>query len=334
MTQRLVCEYIWIDGFGGLRSKVRVLTTPEITEWNYDGSSTGQADAEGNTEVSLKPVVIYPDPLRAIAGCECVLVLCDTNVGNRATIAKRFGHGLAQEPWFGIEQEYVMMFPGDEAISNGDGLHYCGVRTSSVERLIAEEHLAACLAAGLTISGINAEVATRQWEFQIGPATGVSAADQVYVARYLLERIAEKHGAQISYHPKPCATANGSGCHINFSTRAMREPGGLDVIRECMPKLAAAHREHIEVYGLHNDQRLTGKHETSSMDAFTYGEGTRNTSVRIPNQTVAEGCGYFEDRRPAANVELYGATEILFTTCCGGEAAMCECSCEACRLVE
>lgn len=318
-----VCEYIWIDGFGGLRSKTRVLTTPEITEWNYDGSSTGQADAEGNTEVSLKPVAVFPDPLRAIAGYECVLVLCDTELGNRATIAKRFGRGLAQEPWFGIEQEYVMVFPGDGDISNGDGLHYCGVSTAREERLIAEEHLAACLVAGLTISGINAEVATRQWE---RPATGVSAADQVYVARYLLERIAEKHGAYINYHPKPCDTANGSGCHINFSTRAMREPGGLDVIRDCMPKLAAAHREHIELYGLHN--------QTSSMDAFSFGEGTRNTSVRIPNQTVTEGCGYFEDRRPAANVELYGATEILFTTCCGGEAAMCECSCEVCRLVE
>ena len=329
-----VCEYIWIDGFGGLRSKTRVLKTSEITEWNYDGSSTGQADAEGNTEVILKPVATFPDPLRTIAGYKCVLVLCDTNVGNRAAIAKRFGRGLAQEPWFGIEQEYVMVFPGDGDISNGDGLHYCGVSTAREERLIAEEHLAACLVAGLTISGINAEVATRQWEFQIGPARGVSAADQVYVARYLLERIAEKHGAQISYHPKPCATANGSGCHINFSTCLMREPGGLDVIRECMPKLAEKHGEHIEVYGLHNQQRLTGKHETSSMDTFSFGEGTRNTSVRIPNQTVAEECGYFEDRRPAANVELYGATEILFTTCCGGEAAMCECSCEVCRLVE
>ena len=119
---RRVCEYIWIDGFGGLRSKTRVLTTPEITEWNYDGSSTGQANSEGNTEVILKPVVIYPDPLRTIAGCECVLVLCDTNVGNRATIAKRFGHGLAHEPWFGIKQEYVMVFPWDEPIFNCESL--------------------------------------------------------------------------------------------------------------------------------------------------------------------------------------------------------------------
>jgi len=199
---RYVCEYIWLDGSGGLRSKTRVINheqtskggeqNAEITEWNYDGSSTGQADGDGNTEVILKPVAIYPDPLRTIVGYECVLVLCDTGVGNREKAAQIFDLGLNEEPWFGIEQEYVMVFPGDGPISNDDGLHYCGVRTSSVERLIAEEHLAACLAAGLTISGINAEVATRQWEFQIGPVEGIAAADQVYVARYLLERVAEK----------------------------------------------------------------------------------------------------------------------------------------------
>ena len=320
---RYVCEYIWLDGSGGLRSKTRVInheqTHAEISEWNYDGSSTGQADGEGNTEVILKPVAIYPDPLRAIAGYECVLVLCDTAVGNRAAAAQIFDQGIDEKPWFGIEQEYVMVFPGDEPISNGDGLHYCGVRTSSVERLIAEEHLAACLAAGLTISGINSEVATRQWEFQIGPVEGIAAADQVYVARYLLERVAEKRGVRIMYHPKPCATANGSGCHINFSTWAMREPAGLWIIESYMPKLAAAHQEHIAVYGLDNDQRLTGKHETSSMDVFSHGKGTRNTSVRIPNQTVSAECGYFEDRRPAANVEVYGATAKLFETCCLGE---------------
>jgi glutamine synthetase len=83
-----------------------------------------------------------------------------------------------------------------------------------------------------------------------------------------------------------------------------------------MPKLALTHQEHIAVYGFDNDQRLTGKHETSSMDVFSHGKGTRNTSVRIPNQTVSAECGYFEDRRPAANVEVYGATAKLFETCC------------------
>ena len=305
-----VCEYIWLDGFGGLRSKTRIINHDKNTfpEWTYDGSSTGQADGDGNTEVILKPVAIYSDPLRTIAGYKCVLVLCDTGVGNRAQAAQIFDRGLDEEPWFGIEQEYVMVFPGDGPISNDDGLHYWGVRTSSGERLIAEEHLAACLAAGLTISGINAEVATRQWEFQIGPVVGIGAADQVYVARYLLERVAEKRGVRITYHPKPCATANGSGCHINFSTWAMREPAGLWFIESCMSNLEAAHQEHIAVYGLDN--------EPSSMDVFTYGKGTRNTSVRIPNQTVSAECGYFEDRRPAANVELYGATAKLFETCC------------------
>ena len=317
MTRR-VCEYIWMDGFGGLRSKTRVLG-PDfayIPDWNYDGSSTGQADADGNTEVILKPIAMYPDPLRSITGYECVLVLCDIEDGPRSKADEIFDQGQEEEPWFGIEQEYVMVFPEYDYISsNGDGLHYCGL-ANSLEREVAEEHLTACLVAGLTISGINAEVSTRQWEFQIGPATGVDAADQLYVARYLLERIAEKHCVRINYHPKPFSGANGSGCHINFSTRATREPGGLDVIKACMPKLAEKHDEHIEVYGLYNDLRLTGKHETSSFHGFSFGEGTRNTSVRIPNQTVSEGCGYFEDRRPAANVEVYAATAMLFATCC------------------
>jgi glutamine synthetase len=316
---RRVCEYIWIDGFDGLRSKTRVLG-PDfayIPDWNYDGSSTGQAEATGNTEVILKPVAIYTDPLRDITGYECNLVLCDISGGARSKADHIFDQGLEEEPWFGIEQEYVMVFPEYEYISShDDGLHYCGTNTSSLEREIAEEHLTACLTAGLTISGINAEVSTRQWEFQIGPATGLDAADQVYVARYLLERIAEKHCARINYHPKPCAGANGSGCHINFSTRATRGNGGLDVIKTFMPKLADKHDEHIAVYGLYNDLRLTGKHETSSFHGFSFGEGTRNTSVRIPNQTVTEGCGYFEDRRPAANVEVYAATAMLFHTCC------------------
>lgn len=316
---RRVCEYIWLDGFGGLRSKTRVLgpDLAYIPDWNYDGSSTGQADANGNTEVILKPVAIYTDPLRDITGYECNLVLCDISGGARSKADHVFDRGLEEEPWFGIEQEYVMVFPEYDYISsNGDGLHYCGANTSSLERAIAEEHLKACLTAGLTISGINAEVSARQWEFQIGPATGIDAADQVYVARYLLERIAEKHQARINYHPKPFSGANGSGCHINFSTRATRGNCGLDIIRTCMPKLTEKHDEHIAVYGLYNDLRLTGKHETSSFHGFNFGEGTRNTSVRIPNQTVTEGCGYFEDRRPAANVEVYEATAMLFATCC------------------
>jgi glutamine synthetase len=326
MSQTTIYEYIWIDGNGGMRSKTRVLgqirNLDLIPDWNYDGSSTNQANSEGNTEVLLKPVIVCADPLRK---GNSFLVLCETfdyegNVllTNYRTRARNILNSPPySQPWFGIEQEYDINFNGEtQPITNGDGLHYCGVLTNKREREIVEEHLKACLYAGLTISGINAEVATRQWEFQIGPCTGISAADQTYIARFLLERIAEKHGARICYYPKPTPDANGKGCHINFSTKPMREYGGIDIIMACMDKLAANHKAHIEVYGADNHLRLTGKHETSSMDVFTYGKGTRNTSVRIPNQTVKDGFGYFEDRRPAANVELYQATSKIFETCC------------------
>jgi glutamine synthetase len=318
MNNNNICEYIWIDGRGGLRSKTRV--TKNITEWNYDGSSTEQASSDGNTEVILKPVRIFKNPLRV---GDNYLVLCETftdvplPTNYRHAAVKTFKNAPELEPWFGIEQEYVINFNDEPTdIYNYDGTHYCGVSTNALERIIVEEHLMVCLAAGLTVSGINAEVASRQWEFQIGPSTGIDAADQTYIARFLLERIAEKHGASICYHPKPSAGANGSGSHINFSTSVMRQPNGLEEIMACMSRLENKHREHITVYGENNHLRLTGKHETSSIDVFSYGKGTRNTSVRIPNQTVKDGCGYFEDRRPAANVELYRATSIIFETCC------------------
>jgi len=324
-----ICEYIWIDGKGNLRSKTMIIhkvisdLLSDFPEWTYDASSTHQADSEGNTEGILKPVRVYRDPLRR--GDNCWLVLCETfdydgtpfQSNHRHAAKTCFSKGVKEVPWFGIEQEYIFIFKDDSnLITNGDGRHYCGTSTDNRERTIVEEHLLACLEVGLTISGINAEVATQQWEFQIGPVCGLDAADQTYIARFLLERIAEKRGAQICYFPKPMHNANGSGCHINFSTIRMREAGGLDEIMACMKKLEMNHAAHIEVYGDDNQLRLTGNHETSSMDVFSYGNGTRNTSVRIPNQTVKDGYGYFEDRRPAANVELYRATSKIFETCC------------------
>ncbi len=366
MNEITVCEYIWLDGRGGLRSKSRVLTigivknVGDLPIWNYDGSSTWQANSDGNTEVLLTPVFMCADPLRP--DINAILVLCETSKetskgSDSCEATKETSKGsdscfatketsdsegiplptnyrniwirnldtsecasicMFHEPWFGIEQEYTIFFTGknQSQITNAGGQHYCGTSIDIRERSIVEEHLLACLDARLTVSGINAEVATRQWEFQIGPVCGVEAADQTYVARFLLERIAEKYDAWINYHPKLVPDANGQGCHINFSTKQMREAGGMDVIVESMEKLRDKHAEHISIYGADNHLRLTGKHETSSMETFSYGKGTRNTSIRIPNQTVKDGFGYFEDRRPAANVELYGATWKIYETCC------------------
>ena len=324
-----ILEYIWIGGDGELRSKTRVFDfglygKNGIPEWNYDGSSTNQAPSDGNTEVILSPCANFKDPFRFIDKHRCMLVLCDTydNDGNPLPtnhrnsankIFKKIGDKV--ECWFGLEQEYFIRFNNCFLHPVNNGSHYCGF-SNKLEKTIVEEHLQACLLTGLQISGINAEVATGQWEFQIGPSEGINAADQLVIARYLLQRIAEKYDATIDYSPKLSETANGSGCHINFSTDKMREEDGLTEIIACMEKLERKHEQHIAAYGKDNHLRLTGLHETSSMDKFTWGIGTRNTSIRIPNLTQKDGAGYFEDRRPAANIDPYLATSIIAQTCC------------------
>jgi glutamine synthetase len=324
-----ILEYIWIGGDGELRSKTRVFDyalygKDGIPDWNYDGSSTNQAPSDGNTEVILRPCANFKDPFRILDKHRCMLVLCDTydNDGNHLptnhrknalTIFKSIGGNTGC--WFGLEQEYFIKFNDTPFLPVNDGSHYCGF-TNKLERKIVEEHLQACISIGLDISGINSEVASGQWEFQIGPSQDINAADQLVIARYLLQRIAEKYDATIDYSPKPSENANGSGCHINFSTDKMREEDGLTEIISCMEKLERKHEQHIAVYGKDNHLRLTGLHETSSMDKFTWGIGTRNTSVRIPNLTQKDGAGYFEDRRPAANIDPYLATSIIAETCC------------------
>ncbi len=173
----------------------------------------------------------------------------------------------------------------------------------------------ACLDAGLNISGINAEIAPAQWEFQIGPCEGICAGDQLYMARYLLERIAKAQGLIISYDPKALGPMyNGSGCHTNFSTKAMCDPGGLTHIYTAIDALRAKHAEHIAVYGEGNRKRLTGHHETSEYESFTSGKADRGASIRIGSKTVNDGCGYFEDRRPAANMNYLVTAKIFDTT--------------------
>ena len=334
----VVCEYVWIGGDGELRSKTRILdaagmylpdtslNTEMIPMWNYDGSSTKQAIADGNTEVILQPCSVFYDPFRKGEKSDCRIVLCDTYdtlgqplpTNSRHNAAKIFNEKLGEVPWFGLEQEYFLVFnAADKAAAAPvpSGLHYCG-RGSKLERTIVEKHLTSCLYAGLAISGINAEVSEDQWEFQVGPCVGINAADQLIVARYILERVVEMYNVDVTYYPKPSTNINGSGCHVNFSTQAMRDFGGIRVIDSCMAKLGKKHAEHIQVYGQHNELRLTGKHETSDISKFSYGVGTRNTSIRIPTQTFRDGRGYFEDRRPAANIDPYKATSIVFETCC------------------
>jgi glutamine synthetase len=200
------------------------------------------------------------------------------------------------------------------------GPYYCSVGGDrAFGREIVDEHLVACLQAGIHICGTNAEVMPSQWEFQIGTCDMLTVSDDLLVARFILHKITEKYDCCVSFHPKLFADWNGSGGHTNFSTLEMREKDGLKYIIDACEKLAKKHVEHIAVYGLDNDKRLTGKHETSSIKTFSWGKQNRNSSVRIPLQVCIDNCGYLEDRRPASNIDPYLVTEIIVRTICSEE---------------
>ncbi|KAK4131679.1 glutamine synthetase-like protein [Trichocladium antarcticum] len=331
----IIAEYIWVDSEGGTRSKSRTLPEKEykpddLPIWNFDGSSTGQAPGD-NSDVYLKPVAVFPDPFRLgknmLVLCECWNADGTPNKYNfRYETVKLMDAHAAHEPWFGLEQEYTMLGQDDRPYGwprNGfpapQGPYYCGVGTGkAVQRDIVEAHYRACLYSGVKISGINAEVMPAQWEFQVGPCLGIEMGDHLWLARFLLYRIAEEFGVKVSVHPKPIpGDWNGAGLHSNFSTREMREEGGMKHIEAAIAKLGTRHREHIAVYGEENEKRLTGRHETGAIDQFTFGVANRGASIRIPRECAAKGHGYFEDRRPASNADPYQITGIIMETIFG-----------------
>ena len=334
----IVVEYIWIGGEGELRSKSRTLelstipTLENIPEWDYDGSSTKQA--QGNvSEVILRPQSIFKCPFR---GDNNILVMCDTwkitgeplDNNYRYKAKQFFDENLESKPWFGLEQEYFL-WDRDTNLPLGwsrngqpekQGKYYCGVGGSRVwGRDLVEKHYNYCLTAGIKISGVNAEVALGQWEYQVGPVEGIFAGDQLWVSRYILERLAENWNVEINFQPKPVqGDWNGSGCHTNYSTKLMREGDkyktGLQYIEDSIKKLELYHTEHMVNYGSGNNARMTGEHETSSQDKFTWGVANRQASIRIPTRTNKDNKGYLEDRRPGSNIDPYIVTGLLFHT--------------------
>lgn len=334
---RIKAEYIWIDGqkpTAKLRSKTKVLEDRvkhlgEIPDWGFDGSSTFQSSGHFS-DLLLRPVKFVPDPLR---DDDDILVLCevlnpDGTVhwsNTRARLRQVAEKYADHEAWFGIEQEYTF-FEGarplgwpDNGFPAPQGGYYCGIGADEVfGRDIVEAHTTACMRAGIHIYGTNAEVMPAQWEFQIGAVPAPDVADELWLARWLLYRIAEDFGVTATLYPKPVkGDWNGAGAHTNFSTKLTRADGGLKVIEEAMKKLEKRHDDHIKVYGAHNEERLTGLHETSPIHAFRYGQLDRGASARIPMGTVKDGKGYFEDRRPAANMDPYEVCAILIETVCG-----------------
>ncbi|KAH8158996.1 hypothetical protein CIB48_g9254 [Xylaria polymorpha] len=302
----------------------------DLPVWNFDGSSTEQAPGD-NSDVYLRPVAVFPDPMRGVPN---ILVLSEcwnadgtpNKFNHRHECAKLMEAHAEHEPWFGLEQEYTLFDMEDRPYGwpkNGypapQGPYYCGVGAGRVMcRDVVDAHYKACLYAGVKISGTNAEVMPAQWEFQVGPCEGIEMGDHLWIARFLLHRVAEEFGAKISVQPKPIpGDWNGAGLHTNFSTKEMRIEGGMKHIEAAIKKLEGRHQEHIAVYGEGNELRLTGRHETGSIDQFSFGVANRGASIRIPRECAAKGYGYFEDRRPASNADPYQITGIMMETVFG-----------------
>ena len=333
-----IAEYLWIDGTkpsAKIRSKAKVIADSDKPGiWGFDGSSTNQATGE-SSDVVLSPVMITPDPIR---GGDNKLVLCETlltdmtphptNTRSKcAVVAEKYS---SFETWFGLEQEYTF-FEGGQPLGwpeNGfpapQGGYYCGVGADEIfGREVVNKHLQACIDLGITLTGTNAEVMAGQWEFQIGPVGAPKVGDEIWLARWLLQRIGEDiNGPKgmpiaVSFDAKPVkGDWNGAGCHTNFSTKQMRS--SFDACENAAKALGSPGKPelHIANYGQGVEDRLTGAHETAKYSEYSYGISNRGASIRIPWQVARDGKGYIEDRRPNANCDPYLVTQIIIDTVC------------------
>ena len=315
-------EYIWLDGYTptqNMRSKTKVVenfdgTLDGCPVWCFDGSSTKQAMGDAS-DCLLKPVAIFTDPSRENGYLVMTEVLNSDGTPHKSNARAKIDDD-DNDFWFGFEQEYFIMdvdtelplgfprggFPGPQ------GLYYCSVGGKNTHgRNLVEEHADLCIQAGLNFEGINQEVACGQWEFQLFAKGAKKAGDELWIARYLLDRLTEDYNYYIEYHPKPVkGDWNGSGMHANFSNTTLRECGSQETYEIICESFRPVTKEHIDVYGAYNDQRLTGLHETASINDFSYGVSDRGASIRIPIITVEQGWkGWLEDRRPASNSDPY-----------------------------
>ena len=321
-----ILEYVWLGANNELRSKTKVVSgevslVAEMPLWSFDGSSTEQAPGN-HSDCILKPVKAYPNPFQVMTVNDYYLVMCEVidDIHNKRALITSDSNTY----WFGFEQEYFIYRHGrplgwpasSDAMPQGP--YYCGVGAENVAgRTLVDEHMQMCLHAGIRITGTNAEVALGQWEYQVFGTGQKGAGDDLWMSRYILERLGEQFGFVINFEPKPIeGDWNGSGMHTNFSTDSMRTNSSMGHYMDILSKLNSRHDEHIAVYGKDNDKRLTGLHETQSIEKFTYGEGDRGASIRIPVETVDNHykSGYLEDRRPASNANPYEITKRIIDT--------------------
>lgn len=348
MAYFTLAEYLWLDGAKptrDIRSKTRAVsfderpTSPDqFPEWSFDGSSTEQANGD-DSDCILKPVSFVDDPIR---GAGHYIVMCEVlnpdgtahESNSRAQLREILDNGGAeQDMWLGFEQEYTLFQDGiplgwpENGFPGPQGPYYCGAGADRIfGREIAEEHARLCLETQICYYGLNAEVMPGQWEFQIGyrgsadeSSAAMDMADQTWIARWLLKRVAEDYGVTVSFENKPIkGDWNGAGMHTNVSTVGTRDKAkGKAAIEAATKALEAKHAQHIALYGAALGERLTGDHETCDINTFKVGDADRGCSIRIPKPVAIKGYGYFEDRRPGANSDPYLVAARILATVAG-----------------
>ena len=323
-------EYIWLDGYKpepNLRSIIKVVDSQpaditKVPEWGFDGSSTMQAEGF-SSDCYLKPVRMYQS-LR-ITSTPLIYVLCEVLDKDNKPHETNDRSKLGEEDndfWIGFEQEYFIRSSHNKDVLGFErggsvdpqGKYYCGVGGQIVGRELSDEHLDYCLDLGINVEGTNAEVALGQWEYQIFSKGKLAAADDLWMSRYILHKLAEKRGYSIELHPKPIQIGewNGSGLHTNFSNKKMREEGGESYFKSIFNAFETRKELHIENYGSDNHLRLTGKFETQSIDKFSWGVSDRGASIRVPKSVGETWKGYLEDRRPSSNANPYKVISVIY----------------------
>jgi len=323
-------EYVWLDGYTpepNLRSKTKLVdkaptSVADLDNWGFDGSSTQQAEGH-SSDCVLKPVALYPDTSRKNG----FLVMCEVMLPDLTPHPSNHRCTVYDDPdlWVGLEQEYFFMENGrpmgfpEDGYPAPQGPYYTSIGykfVGEIARQIVEEHLDLCLDAGINHEGINAEVAKGQWEFQVFAKGSKKIGDDMWIARYLLIRLCEKYGVDVELHCKPIrGDWNGSGMHCNFSTKYLREVGGKEYFEKLMAAFDKYKDEHIAAYGPDNHLRLTGLHETQSIDKFNWGVANRGASIRVPHSFVNNNYkGYMEDRRPNSQANPYRIVSRVLKT--------------------
>ena len=315
----------------------------DLPVWNFGIPAKNEKGQEHAADHFLKPVALFADPFRGgnnkLVWCEPILFDgTPTDYNSRSSCLEAMNQVAEKhDPWFGIEQEYCLL----ESVlgSDSQGSHSLGWPRSgapkplgydymyntgadvAIGREVCEAHYRACLYAGITLFGENAECMPAQWEYQIGPCPGISCADELWMSRHILRRVAEEFRITVSFDPKvhPGDDWPGSGAHTNFSTKQTRDKAtGMQAIEEAIHKLSLTHEKHMTVYdpkkGKDNERRLRGGVVNCDLHVFTSGIAARDASVRIPQQVARDGCGYLEDRRPASNCDPYDVMQAIVRT--------------------